>query len=105
MKKKRVLFYVLLILLFSFMAGTVSGQETFVTSKNLTVEDVKPFLLKLYGNKLINIYGVFQDNKEARIYYRLKVSGFTDGKKDSLPIVKLQSGKWFSLEKFEYLTK
>ena len=102
MKKNKVPFYVLLGFVFVLVPGTVKGQVDFITSRIFSIEDAKAYLSKDVGERLVNVYGVYQEDKHVWIYYSYREGPIKNG---TVEIVRLNSGKWFRFTKYKYVTK
>lgn len=101
MKKRIVLFIALLTL----VVGSAYGGEVIITSKTLSVGDVKPFIIKMEGPNvtITEMFGIYQDGKRANVYFNW-VAGNKKGM-DVYEFIQLNSGKWFCPRKKAYLSK
>ena len=106
---------------------TVCAGEIFVRSKKLKINHVIPYLQTYFveviesegynsNAKLEEVFGIYQTDKEAEIYFELsywtKVDVDEEGnkmeqkfEKKRVAFVRLNSGKWFNAINFSYLTK
>ena len=106
---------------------TVYAGEIFVRSKKLKIDHVIPYLQTYFVDaieserhnsnaKLEQVFGIYQIDKEAEIYFEIsywtKVDIDEEGnrmeqkfEKRRVAFVRLNSGKWFNPITFSYLTK
>ncbi len=108
MKKMLLAGFVMLLV---FPLGLAYGEDV-VTSKGLSIGDVKGYLSRQDWITLVEVHGIHQQGNKATVYYKGKepVPDFIDKSgfhiiESTMELVRFNSGKWFVVKDGTFLTK
>ena len=120
MIKLRILSFVL-IMLSIFTIGSVRAQEgTILDAKTISIKDMESHIKSMYIPPrkknaaayctLVKIYGIYQDDNQAIIYFvrkwiQLDRRGKKGEEHKAVKLVRLNSGRWFNPDIFDYVAK
>ena len=104
-------FFLILLLSFTFSSSHLFAGNEIITSKTLSIDDVKNYIQYYWSSHsrhfrqvVTSILGVYQEGNSAVVYFHWKHPEGGKGK-ERASFIRFNSGKWFNTHRKVFLSK